>query len=149
MPTQNEERIVEFTKSQMFDLVSDIENYSEFLPWCNKSSIIKEENGNQITSLIADLEIGYNQFLYTYRSKVVLCKNKDFIKVTHIEGPFKYLVNEWKFIELSHSSSKIIFSIDFELKARLFNILINKFFNFAFQKMVDSFYDRAKRIYSK
>ena len=43
MPKQNEEKIVSFTKDQMFDLVADIDNYSEFLPWCNKSSIIKQE----------------------------------------------------------------------------------------------------------
>ena len=32
MPKQNEEKIVSFTKDQMFDLVADIDNYSKLLP---------------------------------------------------------------------------------------------------------------------
>ena len=63
MPKQNEEKIVSFTKDQMFDLVADIDNYSEFLPWCNKSSIIKQESNDNTFNVIADHEIGYGQFI--------------------------------------------------------------------------------------
>jgi ribosome-associated toxin RatA of RatAB toxin-antitoxin module len=52
-----------------------------------------EENGN--TMVIADFDIGYKSLSYTYRSEVKLSKNKDYIKVNHIEGPFKHLINEW------------------------------------------------------
>ena len=40
MPKQEESKIVNYTKDQMFDLVADIDSYSEFLPWCNNSKII-------------------------------------------------------------------------------------------------------------
>ena len=147
MPKQNEEKIVSFTKDQMFDLVADINNYSEFLPWCNKSSIIKQESNDDTFNVIADLEIGYGQFIYTYRSNVTMDKNKNYIKVNHLEGPFNYLENEWKFEEISKTSSKIIFSIDFELNIKIFDVLITKFFDKAFQKMVNSFHQRAEDIY--
>ena len=147
MPKHNEEKIVHFTKDQMFNLVADINKYSEFLPWCNKSTIIREEIKDDVIKLIADLEIGYGQLVYTYRSDVTLSKNNDFIKVNHLEGPFNHLENVWKFEEISENSSKIIFSIDFELDIKIFDILITRFFNKAFQKMMDSFYQRAEDIY--
>ncbi len=147
MPNQNEEKIVSFTKEQMFDLVADIDKYSEFLPWCNKSTIINREIKDNASIVIADLEIGYGQFNYTYRSNVVMDINKNFIKVNHLEGPFNYLENEWRFEEISSTTSKIIFSINFELNIKVFDVLITKFFDKAFQKMVDSFHQRAEDIY--
>ena len=147
MPNQNEEKIVTFTKDQMFDLVADIDSYSEFLPWCNKSTILKQEANDRNTIVEADLEIGYGQFIYTYRSNVVMDNNKNYIKVNHLEGPFNYLENEWRFEHISDTASKIIFSIDFELNIKIFDIIMTKFFDKAFQKMVDSFHQRAKDIY--
>ena len=147
MPRQNEEKIVSFTKDQMFDLVADIDKYSEFLPWCNKSTIINKVLNEETLNVIADLEIGYGQFIYTYRSNVIMDNNKNYIKVNHLDGPFNYLNNEWKFEQVSQSSSKIIFSIDFELNIKFFDTLITKFFDKAFQKMVDSFHQRAEDIY--
>jgi len=147
MPKQNEEKIVSFTKDQMFDLVADIDKYSEFLPWCNKSTVINKQINDDNLNVVADLEIGYGQFIYTYRSNVIMDNQKNYIKVNHLEGPFNYLNNEWKFEEVSKSSSKIIFSIDFELNIKLFDVLITKFFDKAFQKMVDSFHRRAEDIY--
>ena len=147
MPKHNEEKVVYFTKDQMFNLVADINRYSEFLPWCNKSTIIREETKDDVIKLIADLEIGYGQLVYTYRSDVTLSKNNDFIKVNHLEGPFNHLENVWKFEKISENSSKIIFSIDFELNIKIFDILITRFFNKAFQKMMDSFHQRAEDIY--
>ena len=147
MPKQNEEKIVSFTKDQMFDLVADIDKYSEFLPWCNKSTIINKEVNENNLNAVADLEIGYGQFIYTYRSNIIMDNQKNYIKVNHLEGPFNYLNNEWKFEKISESSSKIIFSIDFELNIKIFDILISRFFDKAFQKMVDSFHKRAEDIY--
>lgn len=147
MPKQEESKTVNYTKEQMFDLVADIDKYHEFLPWCNQSKIIKRslEGDNEIIN--ADLEIGYDQFIYTYRSEVLLYLDKSEINVRNIDGPFKYLKNNWKFSELENNNCKIDFSIDFELNVKLFDILMSKFFNLAFQKMVEAFINRAEEIY--
>ena len=149
MPIQTEEQIINFSKEQMFDLVADIESYSQFLPWCDNSNIISSESeGNGNTMVIADLDIGYKSLSYTYRSEVKLSKNKDYIKVNHVEGPFKHLINEWRFEELPNNMCKISFFIDFELSSKIFNLLMNEFFDIAFNRMVSSFQDRAESIYS-
>ena len=147
MPNQHERKIVPYTKEQMFDLVSDIDNYSEFLPWCNSSKVIKRERLENTSIIIADLEIGYDQFVYTYRSKVNLYADKSRITVSNLDGPFKYLDNKWEFVKIDDNSSEIQFDIDFELNVTLFDILMRKFFDLAFQKMVEAFISRAEEIY--
>ena len=81
MPKQEEKKIVSYTRDQMFDLVSNIEEYKEFLPWCNDSKIISRERFDDYEVVTADLEIGYDQFIYTYRSEVRLAKDKSYINV--------------------------------------------------------------------
>ncbi len=147
MPKQNEKKIVSFSREQMFDLVSDIDRYNEFLPWCNDSKIIKREIVNDVEIIIADLEIGYDQFVYTYRSEVKLYLDKSKINVKNLDGPFKHLDNSWKFTDINNVSCEIDFYIDFELNVKLFDFLMKKFFDLAFQKMVDAFVDRAEEIY--
>ena len=147
MPKQEESKVVPFTKEQMFDLVADIDNYKEFLPWCNNSKVIKRENIDDVEVLIADLEIGYDQFVYTYRSEVKLSNDKSSIKVINLDGPFKYLKNNWKFKEMSNNNCEVQFDIDFELNVSLLDLLMRKFFDLAFQKMVEAFINRAEEVY--
>ena len=147
MPKQEESKVVPFTKEQMFDLVADIDNYKEFLPWCNNSKVIKRETIDDVEVLIADLEIGYDQFVYTYRSEVKLSNDKSSIKVINLDGPFKYLKNNWKFKEMSNNNCEVQFDIDFELNVSLLDLLMRKFFDLAFQKMVEAFINRAEEVY--
>ena len=147
MPKQEESKTVNYSKDQMFDLVADIDRYYEFLPWCNNSKIINTSIKDDIKIVIADLEIGYDQFVYTYRSEVKLHKDKSEINVRNLDGPFKYLENNWKFVTVNEYKCEIQFKIDFELNITLFDILMRKFFDLAFQKMVDAFISRANEIY--
>ena len=147
MPKQQEKKIVNFTKAQMFDLVADIDHYKDFLPWCNNSRIIDKKIKNNTEVITADLEIGYDQFVYTYRSEVILRSDKSEINVRNLDGPFKYLKNNWRFIDIGENKCEIQFDIDFELNISLLDILMKRFFDLAFQKMVSAFISRADEIY--
>ena len=148
MPKHFEKKIVNFTAKQMYELVADIDNYREFLPWCNDSKIIEVTNiDNEKETLIADLEIGYKNLVYTYRSNVLLNNQELTIKVDFVHGPFKNLDNSWIFKKIDDQSCEIEFFIDFELNVGVLNLLISKFFDKAFKKMVNSFENRANQIY--
>ena len=147
MPKQKEKQRVPYSKEQMFDLVSNINEYKLFLPWCNDSKIVSKKEFEDHEIIIADLEIGYDQFIYTYRSEVKLSKDKSTINVKNLDGPFKYLANEWKFVEIEKNISEVQFKIDFELNLSFLDILMKKFFNLAFQRMVSAFIERAKEVY--
>ena len=148
MPKHFEKKIVSFTAKQMYELVADIDNYREFLPWCNDSKIIEVTNiDNEKKTLIADLEIGYKELVYTYRSNVLLNNQELTIKVDFVHGPFKNLDNSWIFKKIDDQSCEIEFFIDFELNVGVLNLLISKFFDKAFKKMVNSFENRANQIY--
>ncbi|GJL84812.1 MAG: ubiquinone-binding protein [Micavibrio sp.] len=142
MPTHNEKRILPYTPEQLFDLVADVEKYPEFLPWCLKSRITKQEGD----VFYADLIIGYKMVQEKFTSKVTLTK-PDEIHVEYIKGPMKHLSNHWKFTPESDGSCTIDFFLDFEFKNKIFQNLIGVFFEKALRKMVSAFESRAKDLY--
>ena len=98
MPKHSEKKIIKYTALQMFDLVADIDSYHLFLPWCNNSRIVKKTKSDaDIEHLIADLEIGYKNLVYIYRSDVSLDRKNLSININFIHGPFKHLKSSWNF----------------------------------------------------
>ena len=129
-------------------MVLDIEKYPEFVPWCLDGKIHdKTDKGNTI-EIKADLTIGKSFFKDTYKSFVIYNKLEDSIHVTNINGPLKHLKNEWLFSE-DGDSSEIEFHVDFELKNKILNILMIKFFDLGLKKIADAFEKRAIQLFEK
>ena len=68
----SEQRILGYSCEQMFSVVSEVENYHSFVPWCKKSVIKSRKNDEQ---LIANLVVGFPPlFGESYSSTVTLFK---------------------------------------------------------------------------
>ena len=123
-------------------MVLDIENYPEFVPWCLGSKVYEKKDKGDTVEIIADLTIGKSFFKETYKSFVTYNKSTDTIYVTNIEGPLKHLENKWFFKDLG-DSSEVEFQVDFELKNKILNLLMNKSFDLGLIKIADAFQKRS------
>ena len=129
-------------------MVLDIENYPEFVPWCLGSKVYEKKDKGDTVEIIADLTIGKSFFRETYKSFVIYNKSTDTIYVTNMEGPLKHLENKWFFKDLGNSS-EVEFQIDFELKNKILNLLMNKSFDLGLIKIADAFQKRADDLFKK
>lgn len=138
MPRHRERKRLPYSPQQLFELVSDIESYPGFLPWCVGARII-DNDGNQMT---ADLVIGFKMFRERFRSQVTLSR-PGHIHVDYIRGPLKYLHNDWKFHPEEDGGTTIDFWVDFEFKNRLFERMVGGLFSEAVRRMVSAFEKQA------
>ena len=129
-------------------MVLDIENYPEFVPWCLGSKVYEKKDKGDTVEIIADLTIGKSFFRETYKSFVIYNKSTDTIHVTNMEGPLKHLENKWFFKDVGNSS-EVEFQIDFELKNKILNLLMNKSFDLGLIKIADAFQKRADELFNK
>ena len=146
MPKSSVKRLIKCNKEQLIDLVLDIENYPNFIPYCLDAKIYVKKEEKNLILIIADLTIGKGPFKATYKSDVRFNKDSDTIQVTNIEGPLKYLDNKWIFIEKG-SSTEILFDIDFEIENKFLNIVMSKSFQYGLNKIADSFQKRANDLF--
>ena len=143
MPTHAEQRLLPYTQEQLFELVSDVDRYNEFLPWCVASRV----NSREDNVIHADLVIGFKMFREKFTSEVTLIQPER-IDVKYENGPFKYLNNHWRFIpEDDGARTTIDFYVDFEFRSRILQGLIGVVFNDAVQRMVRAFEKRAHHVY--
>jgi coenzyme Q-binding protein COQ10 len=146
MSSASIKKIISCNKKNLIDLVLDIEKYPEFIPWCLYGKINETKESKDFIELKAELKVGKNFINEVYSSLILYSKKKDIITVTNIDGPLKYLKNEWKFKEVNNNT-QLEFSIDFELKSNFLNMIMKNYFNFGLNKITDAFEDRAKKMF--
>jgi len=146
MPQASVKRLIECDKNQLIDLVLDIEKYPTFIPYCLNSKIYKKEEEGNLILIIADLTIGKGLIKDTYKSDIKYNKKNNTINVKNIDGPLKYLDNNWQFKD-ALGGTEIFFDIDFELKNKFLNIIMTKSFQYGLNKIADAFQDRANKLF--
>ena len=145
MPKASVKRIINRKKDKLIEFVLDIEKYPEFIPFCLGSKVYEKKVENDQILIIADLTIGKGLFSDTYKSDVRFNKKNDTINVTNLEGPLKHLQNNWKFVK-NNNMTEVYFDVDFEIKNKFLNLLMEKSFEFGLNKIADAFQKRAETI---
>ena len=143
MKSSKQEIIINHRAKDLYEIVLDIEKYSEYIPWC-KEIIIKTRSKSE---MLADMTVCYSYFLpQTFTSQVMFDSNKLLINTNYIRGPLKDLSTEWFFKKLEIKKTKIIFNVKFEFQRLLHQKLAELFIGLIENKMIDSFKKRADEI---
>ena len=142
MPRHSETRHLPYTPEQLFDMVADVGSYDEFLPWVVAVRI----RSSSEEETVADLIVGFSAFKERFTSRVVK-ERPDRICVDYVEGPLKYLHNEWTFERADDGGTNLCFSVDFAFKSRLFETLAGQMFDRALRRMTGAFEQRAAALY--
>jgi ribosome-associated toxin RatA of RatAB toxin-antitoxin module len=136
--------ITPFTPAQMYALVSDIENYKNYLPWCPSSQVLKRE-GNKITGRV---DISYLKVKAHFTTENINCENQR-IDLSLVDGPFKHLKGHWLFTPLGTTGCKIEFKLNYAFSNFIIQKVIGTVFEMVIKNIVDSFVKKAHEIYRK
>ncbi len=136
--------LVNYSAQQMFDLVNDVNRYSEFLPGCVSSKVL--ELTDQSMLALMELKKGPIKQAFTTRNTMV---NGLSIDMKLQDGPFNYLHGRWSFRQLADDACKVEFDLNFEFSSRLVDVAFGRIFNELTSRLVDSFVARAEVIYGK
>jgi coenzyme Q-binding protein COQ10 len=151
MPGHKEVYHMPYSADEMFGLISNIERYPEFLPWCVAVNVIAREKLDEgeggAQSFLADLVVSYKMIRETFRSRVDLRPRSHRIDVEYVSGPFKHLTNSWRCETTADGGCDVYFFIDFEFKSKLLAMMLRPVFDSAFGRMASAFKERAHAIY--
>ena len=146
MPKFESKRIVSFTPRQMFDLVADVERYPEFVPLCERLTIRTRREREGTTLLVADMTVAYKMIRESFATQVLLDPDKRQIDVEYIDGPFRFLRNQWRF-EDDPKGCKVVFFIEYEFKNRALGMVMGSMFDYDFRRFAVAFEERAAKVY--
>ena len=147
MPQFETTRRTDHSADRMFALVADVEKYPEFLPLCEALTVRTRREREGRTVLVADMTVGYKAIRETFTTQVLLNPRETTIDVKYLDGPFRYLTNEWRFEPLPDGGSMVHFFIDYEFKSRILAALTGPMFDRGFRMFADAFQKRADALY--
>lgn len=130
---------------EMFTLVTDVDHYPQFLPWCDRASVL-ETTADGVVAQVG-ISIGGIRQSFTTRNTHVENQRVD---LTLVDGPFSQLEGHWRFIPLGDATQracKIEFSLDYDFSSQALSALVGPVFDKIAGSMVDAFVKRADQVY--
>lgn len=134
--------LVNYTTAQMYDLVSDIEAYPEFMDGCSDARILGEESD----SVIARLDITKGGLHQTFTTRNCLVRPHS-IKMELVSGPFRVFRGLWQFDALDDESCKVSFTLEYEFSNFLIGLAAGPLINSMIEEQVTAVCRRAETVY--
>lgn len=136
-----------YTPQEMYDLVTGIDRYPEFLPWCNRTEIL-EQREDGVTARIG-LHYRGVRHAFTTRNTHVRARS---VVVELVDGPFSLLDGTWLFHPLGRPGSeevacKIEFDLRYAFASSALEAVVSPVFDRVANTFVDSFVQRAEQVH--
>ena len=151
MVTRHSERklLVGVSPEDMFSVVSQVKEYHEFVPWCQKSVVMRGSPDEEYME--ASLEVGFQMFVESYVSKVSLKRGDGVYQVktrTDDSSLFSHLNSCWKLNPGPTAKSVWVdFEVDFAFKSALYRQVASVFLEEVVKKMMGAFEGRCREVY--
>jgi ribosome-associated toxin RatA of RatAB toxin-antitoxin module len=136
--------LLPYSTDEMFALVSDINAYPQFLPWCSDAQILSQE-GDEVSARVAFSVRGVSKS-FTTRNRLQPGAE---ITMKLVEGPFSRLEGRWRFEPLGEVGSKISLFLEYDFSSTMVSFAVGPVFNKIANTLVDAFQKRAVEVYGK
>ncbi|KAK6457932.1 dehydrase and lipid transport-domain-containing protein [Scheffersomyces xylosifermentans] len=144
-------KIVNCKQSLMFEIVSDVTKYQQFMPFVESSFVTKKDkNGLPVE---AGLRVGWKQFDETYVCKLTCNPNDTVIAESMTTSLFEYFLTEWKITPVKSQllggttdMSRCDLTLKFKFKNPLYTAISSMFSDQVTGIMINAFENRVRQV---
>ena len=143
----NKSVLLWYSPGEMYQLVTAIEDYPRFLPWCEHATVV-ERHDDGVTARIGLAYAGVKH-AFTTRNKHVPGET---VVVKLVDGPFSLLDGTWAFLPLGRHGSpaqacKVEFDLRYAFASKALETVLSPVFDRVANTFVESFVTRAEAVY--
>jgi len=131
------EKILDVDEKKALDVVLNFKDYSDFIPGCSGSELLKRDFPKEIGKLEFNI-LGKEYFIV---SENTISDNS--IKINQTEGPFEFFEGTWIVEAINEKSCNIKFAADFKLPFLLSAITSQALIDKLSSTIIESFIKRA------
>jgi coenzyme Q-binding protein COQ10 len=132
-----------YTETQLFDLVADVERFPTFLPWVIAAKVIRRDD----TTIWTDLTMG-TSILRKRFTTVALLERPHRIDISCDDPMFECFEQRWTFRPAVNGGTNVEYQVDFRFRSRVLQALIGGSFWERTSAMIAAFKRRAQKLYS-
>ena len=140
-----------YSPHEMYALVTAVEDYPRFLPWCERAEVLQRDD----TGMTARLTLAKGGVRHAFTTRN-LHKPDEEVQVQLVDGPFSLLDGTWLFQPIGRAGvapddAAQACRIDFDLRYAFANgaleTVVSPVFDRIANTLVDSFVERAEQVY--
>jgi ribosome-associated toxin RatA of RatAB toxin-antitoxin module len=147
MKTVHKSVLIWYSADEMYALVTDIDKYPAFLPWCNRSRVIEQD----AAGMTAEIGLAFGGMHQSFVTRNTHVPGRE-VHLKLVEGPFSRLDGHWKFIPVGEASDRAC-KVELELHYGFDNFalqaLVGPVFDMIASTLVEAFVKRAEQVYGK
>ena len=147
MKTVTKSVLIWYSPQEMYFLVTDVDQYPKFLPWCDRARVVSSDAGG----MTAEIGISFGGIHQTFTTRNQHVTGRQVI-ITLLNGPFSRLDGEWNFLPLGDGSQRAC-KVELTLHYGFDNATLGKLVGPVFDKiagsLVDAFVKRAAQVYGE
>jgi ribosome-associated toxin RatA of RatAB toxin-antitoxin module len=145
MKTVHKSVLIWYSPREMYVLVTDVNRYAQFLPWCESARVVEEhENG-----MTAEMGIAFGGVRQTFSTRNVHTPDSQ-VHMKLLSGPFSQLEGQWNFTPLGDGSQracKVELTLNYGFDRSALSAVVSPVFDKIASSMVDAFVKRAQQVY--
>ena len=135
--------VFDYPPQQVFDVISDIEKYPEFLPgWISARVIDKQQN-----SLTVEQEVGIAFLNWQFTSEA-LFEPPFHIHIVSHKGTFLHLDIDWSLYPVQDGKTRVSLAVKSDSNPGPQHRFLHGIFSSSTRSLMNYFEDRLKKIYS-
>ncbi len=136
-----------YSPREMFDLVTAVQDYPRFLPWCESADVL-QDHGDGVTARLGLHYMGVRHAFTTRNHNLPGGR----VSIGLVDGPFSLLEGTWVFKPLARPGSdaqacRIEFDLRYAFSSRPLESVVSPVFDRVANTFVDSFVQRAEAVY--
>jgi ribosome-associated toxin RatA of RatAB toxin-antitoxin module len=137
-----------YSPHEMYTLVTAIEDYPRFLPWCERSEVLEQFEGG----VTARLHLAYLGVRQSFTTRNVQDAGAS-VELQLVDGPFSELAGLWRFLPLPAADGtqakacKIEFDLRYTFANAALEALVSPVFDRIANTFVESFVKRAEQVH--
>jgi ribosome-associated toxin RatA of RatAB toxin-antitoxin module len=147
MKTVHKSVLIWYSAEEMYALVTDVARYPEFLPWCDRSKIIDQDE----QGMTAEVGLAFGGIHQSFTTRNTHVPGRE-VHLKLVNGPFSNLDGVWKFQPVGGEGERAC-RIDLNLSYGFSNFTLEKLVGPVFDKiastLVEAFVKRAEQVYEK
>ena len=137
-----------YSPHEMYALVTAVQDYPSFLPWCERAELLEPHEGG-VTARLHLSYLGVRQSFTTRNAQVP----DESVVLSLVDGPFSVLAGTWRFVPVPAGAGpqakacKIEFDLRYSFANGALEALVSPVFDRIANTFVDSFVKRAEQVH--
>lgn len=145
MKNVNKSVLIWYSPQEMFNLVTAVDQYPQFLPWCDRATVLThDEHG-----MTAEVGIAFSGIRQSFVTQNTHIEGRE-VQMKLVKGPFSKLEGVWTFEPVGDGQQracKVGLSLLYGFDSLALSAIVGPVFDRIASSMVDAFVKRAEQVY--